>query len=831
MKRTVVYCYLIYVLIMETLFSFPLAFALNTFAIQLLLLAAGFSGHSELAADLGIIQSAALALYYSFSANARNLILRTGQDKTATVTSLLLFRLLLALPLGIAAWVLSAQVAGTAAFLTVCVLTRRGMEWLAEIHLSERELAGDRSFSLRFSVTQAILLAAVCAASIWTLPGSRIFLVVWALSPAAFSLPFLLRGFKARNIDFAWREILPNFGSTSVIGVGSYLFRVLLLITAGRAASGELFTAFSAGGMISSLYERVLGPSLVFAKEQNKRLKLLSGALWATAGGGALLAFAYFKDMLPAVLSFKDGYFWGALGLSVIGGVVMLLAQRIKISLIQNALANDLFAPDLLANVLIITSVPVLNAAFGPAAFVCLFLLSGAINLSLYKGYEFSIAHLYGSRHVLTESRIKIIKHVLAFLLLLPVFFQLSGGLFRSAEVIYEHGGSLKLLPLPISLPAYMLGLCILGAYGVKISKLFIFSLFCALSFSLVITGMDGPVPMTKFVLMMQSLIPVFAFMLGEIYARDNNTFVAPAKAFLAVLCIVVPLTLYSSWNQGLARLLPYLYIFSIYQLYQYISTIFVCAFILTIFALHSNKNFKLPMLLLSPIMGIYAMAACSFTAASLFFSGMITYTAWVMAKNRQNAKTAIACLLLGTLAFGIYCSAVKDRAEFKLKYNFNHLESGIATGLNDNQLLQEGLYKYPSIRGRAEAWKFYSNKIFESPTKNLLFGQTQPPPRELYPSAHNYYLDTAYNFGLISLLPFVGLFAYTLWLVWHERKRILNCGLLTGLTLAVLFFVMVDNNLKVSFRQPYSGIFYFYLWGFLLKLLSNPTATENLNS
>ncbi len=102
--------------------------------------------------------------------------------------------------------------------------------------------------------------------------------------------------------------------------------------------------------------------------------------------------------------------------------------------------------------------------------------------------------------------------------------------------------------------------------------------------------------------------------------------------------------------------------------------------------------------------------------------------------------------------------------------------------------------------------------------------GHATPPDRIKNPSAHNYYLDFAYNFGLLALLPLAVLLAITLTALWKRRRQLLRSPPLLGLTAAVLFLVLLDNSLKVGMRQPYPGIFTFFLWGVLLSNLF-PTA------
>ena len=105
------------------------------------------------------------------------------------------------------------------------------------------------------------------------------------------------------------------------------------------------------------------------------------------------------------------------------------------------------------------------------------------------------------------------------------------------------------------------------------------------------------------------------------------------------------------------------------------------------------------------------------------------------------------------------------------------------------------------------------------------MFGHADPISREITTSAHNYYLDLIYNFGAISALPILVLLAYTILLLWRCRKKLDEA---VGWTAAVvLFLVVIDNNLKVTLRQPYPGIFTFFLWGLLIQQLLKIRSTK----
>jgi peptidoglycan/LPS O-acetylase OafA/YrhL len=68
--------------------------------------------------------------------------------------------------------------------------------------------------------------------------------------------------------------------------------------------------------------------------------------------------------------------------------------------------------------------------------------------------------------------------------------------------------------------------------------------------------------------------------------------------------------------------------------------------------------------------------------------------------------------------------------------------------------------------------------------------------------------------------MPIFFLIAYTMRAVWQQRRDVWRIDRLTWLAAVVLFVVIVDSNFKVTLRQPYSGIFAFFLWGVLLARL-----------
>ena len=131
-------------------------------------------------------------------------------------------------------------------------------------------------------------------------------------------------------------------------------------------------------------------------------------------------------------------------------------------------------------------------------------------------------------------------------------------------------------------------------------------------------------------------------------------------------------------------------------------------------------------------------------------------------------------------------------------------------------------------VQSRVDMWKLFAHEILTN-SKTLFVWHAQPMPREMKANPHNGYLDVAFTFGLIGLLPIVALTIYTGYLCWVQRKTLSEPA--WWLLAIVFYIVVVDNNFKSTLRQPYPGIFAYFLWGILLHHMrfGQPTATPNM--
>jgi hypothetical protein len=389
--------------------------------------------------------------------------------------------------------------------------------------------------------------------------------------------------------------------------------------------------------------------------------------------------------------------------------------------------------------------------------------------------------------------------------LLFPLFFQLSGRIYNSVKPVWDSGGVLSQVPLPVSLLACCCGLFLLAAKyrraAIALKVAAAMALFMVLSLMLA-----GPeIELRKVILLMQVLLPLAGLVLGQLV--DDEDQIIP-RAFLMVLLLIVPAQLLRGWLQGNFALTHYMYVFSIYQHFQYVPLILVCGFAYSMSILWDI--YKKTFYFLIPLMYIYALESLSMLTIFALVAFVVAF-AFVRLKGFKKIQVII---LIGVAVIGMQAYfAIMEYAIMNDKTG-SYLGAGQYAG--KFQFLEQG-EKPRNVTDRLGDWKLYSGGIIES-TKTVFLGHPAPFPREVKTSAHNWYLDMTYNFGVISLLPVIFLSGYTLYLLWQRRKKLPTA--IFWLAAIVFYLVIVDSNFKVTLRQPYSGIFAYFVWGMLLSRL-----------
>jgi len=457
-----------------------------------LLVVLGLGGKPHLAADVAIVQGAALALFYAFSGNARNLIFKSGD--AAFARTIIVARLMLMLPLGVGVFYLGSVLGGVAWEISLILILRKSVEWLSEVHLSEMERDQDTDFAWRHLAIQSGLLVLPAIWAITDAPGLMLVLVVWAIVPLFLSLPHLQRALNgATATRISVNMLLPHLGSTAVMGIGVYVFRLTILLLVDRAMAGNLYTAFAIGGVMGSVFSMGLGPSMVLHEQKTGQKQM---PVWMRAAltlsilvGVVVTVIAHFMPEKQAFAG-KDMMFWQALGFSLIGGVVMIFAQRQRLRDLQHGTQDDVFAPDVLVNMLIVIFIPAIFFIFGNHGLTWLYLFNALVALVFY-----CMTDVERATTIIAQKYVNILRAVIAVLVVLPIFVNLDTGLFRSPLLNSDSGGVLGKLPIPLSVFACYVGIALLGNYRqAKLGLGMIFGCFVLMILSTVATRRRPPV-------------------------------------------------------------------------------------------------------------------------------------------------------------------------------------------------------------------------------------------------------------------------------------------------------------------------------------------------
>lgn len=440
--------------------------------------------------------------------------------------------------------------------------------------------------------------------------------------------------------------------------------------------------------------------------------------------------------------------------------------------------------------------------------------------------------------------RFEIIQAIVLFLFFFPLFFQLSGNVFTDTGFNFDAEGRLLLTPLPIAMVICFIGIAVLLRWENKHFGVgYIFAVFVLSMFSVLITAASsGKAELAKFVLLIQFLIPMFGFVLGQLYIEPESLYLTLEALILYVLMLIVPAQVIITLMRGTGLLVREAGLFSLYQHLQYLPMIFVSLYFFSVVRLSEHKVFKGIIIFLAPWIGVYIAASLSLTL--VIFSGLmiLAITAILLVKRQVILAITLVALIGGLFLF--HYPSVQATSTYSKKYTqqtitqnkkntndgqYNYTKNEL--DFINNQQIEWGerqrkyqkymWYKYlpNNIKERLVYWEYYSDAVFTN-FKTLLFGHETRPDRIKYPSAHNYYLDFAYHFGVIALLPIIYLIGITL----YRASRVLMAKKITPsmqvLLVIVLFLLLVDNSVKVGLKQPYPGLIMFFLWGLLLQVL-----------
>ena len=854
------------------MFKFPIAYALNFSSVTILMIILSLSGQSILSADLAILGAITFFIFQSFSGNSRNILL--NKSLVISYNEVIKIRLILVLPLILFVYFITNSLSEINFYLILLVTLRKIIDWLDDLYLIKQEDQSNTK-KLHYYIIFQILAIIALLLSIFIYSNTFIGILFWSITPIFLTIRFYftyinkeLFLLKIKNLKL----FMPHLSSTVIIGISLYIFRLLIINLTGKEIAGDLFTAFASGGLLGTFIANSFGPTLVRFMNENKILtipfKYQICFLFFILAGLCIIYLSFTIDKETIFLE-KTLYFWKAIGFSMIGGGIMAYAQITKTYILQHTANFNIMGLEIVYNLTLISIIP-LSSFFVTIDFLpSVYLLSSVLALSLYKTFQFNNIDYKNFFNKLKPY----LSSLIVIFLLVPIFFQLKGNILLDVDFNkLNPSQSIFSLPLPVSLICLPLVFLVYSEYDkAKLGFFIIFFTLIIMSLSILFQDYkEWGNLQNKFVSIIQFIIPFFGFVIYYFICLENKSFEKKLyKIILLFLFLFLPLQLTASFfNEGFRSHSSDLFLFSIYQNNQYVPKI------------------NLMLIFIGICMTIYVQLTSLLLAKIFFVAGLSLFLLCQLFLYKKYISTIYALLLL-TIFFVMptLISKLKNEineienkskvTEIKKQPNLFEINKNLRffyfslsqhKDVNDDRLMYgEDIFqhqgteslissnsgyiskiyqKFPQIKERVIYWNFYSKKIIESPNK-FLFGQkiildkgdfinfkSYNEKAITFSSAHNYYLDLIFHFGIISLIPL----GYLLSKLSHNfiyllrNKKILmfkESGQIIMLSFIIFYFFCIENILLTSLKQPFSGIFIF----FIFALLYNKILLKNINS
>lgn len=859
---------------------FPLSFFLNFSSLTFLIISLNIFDKPLLTTKIAIIHAITILTLRSLSGEARTII--NKKKSTLLVNKILTIRTYLIFPISVLFYLLAFKISQLNFEIVIPFFLKSVLDWIEEIYICKLEIKKN-ILEIKYYIIFQVCSFLTCLLILLYSQNYFIPLLIWSLSSMLIFNKFYINLLinLSKNIDFNdLKLITPHVLSTIIIGISLYIFRQVFIHLAGEEISGSFFSAFAIGGILSSFFANSLGHlskgSFVNRYFSGFNLLLILVLLTKFLLGLLIFALAYFEWETLKIIN-NEFLFFRTLGLSMIAGCIMVLAQVKRFKILDENNKNNLLGPNLIANIITIMSVPLLFKLFGISSLSVSFLISAIVTFLLYYSYE---------RKFIFNIKNKSIVLLGLLMIICPIFFQLSGNIFVEEwgkdpstwlnlanfntglkPFIYDHNDDLTKIPLPISILFCSFLIFLIGKYNdSEISLYFLYVSFILISFIILVNhNQDYKFLVQKFIDLSQFIIPYLGLIVGQMIYKQISKDQIIEKIIFLFLIFFIPFQMLSSSIQEVITLTPYVYFFSIYQHLQYVTTVFMMSFIICFIMLWDIKYFKLFLIPLAYIMLQYSILANSLTVSILLKLGLSCFLIFKLIFYFKD-KFNLLLLLTTFIVFNPEMLSFYDKdkiknfigdttnyvvSEYKQKNikSIENLDSKINKSTENTinnvipkykerdkkpiEILDSKIIKSTentitsfvpvNLKIRMMYWEYYLKEILND--KRILFlGYYEDNDPQYGP--HNYYLDLIYSYGIFSLLPILLLIFYSInlfRLLLCNFKKINSRDRLFCLTLffCVFFYLFIDNNFKVSLKQPYSGIFIFFLWGLLISKIN----------
>ena len=315
-----------------------LSLTITSFTLPIIMLIIGLKGNTALAAEISIIHSLIFLIFFPLCGNARNYILNSN-DKILKL-GITNFRIILYIPLLIIAFIineitLKIDIEKFSFFIVV-----GSFFWFFEIFVTHFEQKGKNIYCLSFLSIISVILISFFFQKITSyndIIQNLIYLLVLYVPIKIFVFFSYEKNitFKKLKLIFV-TKIYHQIGSSFIVGVTSFLIKILIVTIYQKEDAGNIFLGFTIGGAIVTFFSYGVGPTIL---KQLKNERLISSYI--------LKIIMLLTCILLLIFSVNEYYdlirinnlnflFYYSLYFSLIGSIFMIFGQYYKLFITQN---------------------------------------------------------------------------------------------------------------------------------------------------------------------------------------------------------------------------------------------------------------------------------------------------------------------------------------------------------------------------------------------------------------------------------------------------------------------------------------------------------------
>lgn len=370
---------------------FPIYHLLMVFILPLLVVILGLKYNTSLSADLSLIHSILFMVFFPLNGNVRHYILNSNNK--IFIENLIWFRLLSYVPLFSLSVIICLVFTELKIIYISLIVLLGSLYWLNEILVSLEEKK-TRYFLVYFLLFIFIFL-------IYHLTFSSIFITDYffvLITLSIFSLIILLtistnikHNFNFKDLkNNIKKKIIPQISGTFIIGLTSFIFKIIILYFLNKDVAGTIFIAFTISGSLLTFFTYGIGPSIISSEVLQKNaliFKIIKVANILSFILGIILILLQLYGLIDFIIIDNQEIFVYCMGLCFLGIPFSVFGQYYKLNVLHKNLTLKIYKYDAVPNITVLPLI-IIFIHFLPTYFIGLtYVYTGLLNCLIYRNY------------------------------------------------------------------------------------------------------------------------------------------------------------------------------------------------------------------------------------------------------------------------------------------------------------------------------------------------------------------------------------------------------------------------------------------------------------